>query len=592
MRRAAQQITEEDPRRSFASLERPLAHGAGFRYRPRPTPKDMRRRSKKLSLGGPARRLSKEDVAARKSSSLNTSTCSATSTLSSLTPVADAPYSSGEDSNEDLGAGCASPIWISKPVSSLSSGKAARAPSSPFLKIDPPGAENVSPQILRNTPKGQFSKTPGSCNSKRKSRTFSLGGCPRRVSTPNSAKRPRSSNLNTTQSGSLPESSEEYQIVNNSTGSQSSSTSSAATSNSVTITGKNKTGVNPMIDAAAKSIVPSRQGGKKINAFRAVFGSASTSSSESSARTTSQSNTTRSLTACASSYSRSWVQSDFKVGAALGQGKFGYVYSATALASRKKVALKILPKAQLRGSSAAMLQLRREVEIHSRLRHKNIIEFLGYFHDPKQVFIVLEKCSRGHLYSELRKRGALPESEAARFVSQIANALAYCHARSVIHRDLKPENILLDGEGKLKLADFGWAVHVPGRLDGTRTTLCGSPAYVSPEIVEGRPHGHWTDLWSLGVMVYEMVFASLPFEASSQDGIFQRIRAVDLPRHLLTKNDQVPDEEGTVMAPMATSSVAVKSLIRGLLQYRQKMRSTLESVLACEWIAGNNAMHE
>ena len=79
-----------------------------------------------------------------------------------------------------------------------------------------------------------------------------------------------------------------------------------------------------------------------------------------------------------------------------------------------------------------MLQLRREVEIHSRLAHENIVSFLGYFHDPKQVFIVLEKCTRGHLYGEICKRGPIDESRASTYTTQIARALRHCHARGVI----------------------------------------------------------------------------------------------------------------------------------------------------------------
>ena len=330
--------------------------------------------------------------------------------------------------------------------------------------------------------------------------------------------------------------------------------------------------------------------------------SASSSTTSSSAAATSTTSTTATkrqtlpratTSSAAAARTRPWAQSDFKVGPALGQGKFGYVYSATALASRKQVALKILPKAQLRGSTAAMLQLRREVQIHSRLpAHANIVSFLGYFHDPKQVFIVLEKCARGHLYGELCKRGALPAPRAASYTRQIARALRHCHARGVVHRDLKPENILVDSDGTLKLADFGWAVHVPGALDGTRTTLCGSPAYVSPEIVDRRPHGHWTDLWSLGVMVHEMVFASLPFEASSQEGMFARIRAVDLPAHLRDAGDAGDGSAGVggdqSMGLVPRASTGVKQLIRGLLQHRQKMRWPLDQVLSSAWVLAHS----
>lgn len=195
---------------------------------------------------------------------------------------------------------------------------------------------------------------------------------------------------------------------------------------------------------------------------------------------------------------RPWRQSDFKIGSALGRGKYGYVYSAVENESRRQIALKVLPKNQITaGGAAALLQLRREVQIHSRLQHPNVCELLGFFTDSKHAYMVLEKCDKGHLYSELCKKGKFENNVAVSWTKQLMLALKYIHDRHVIHRDVKPENLLVHGS-TLKLADFGWAVHVPGHHDEQRTTMCGSPAYCSPEIVDGRPHGRTTDLWSLG----------------------------------------------------------------------------------------------
>ncbi|VDN33394.1 unnamed protein product [Gongylonema pulchrum] len=93
---------------------------------------------------------------------------------------------------------------------------------------------------------------------------------------------------------------------------------------------------------------------------------------------------------------------------------------------------------------------------------------------------------------------------------QLTSALAYCHQKKVIHRDMKPENVLISANGDLKIADFGWSVHEPS---SKRSTVCGTPDYLPPEMISDREHDSKVDNWSLGVMLYEFLVGKPTFEA-------------------------------------------------------------------------------
>ncbi|GAB0495139.1 hypothetical protein MMPV_006437 [Pyropia vietnamensis] len=260
---------------------------------------------------------------------------------------------------------------------------------------------------------------------------------------------------------------------------------------------------------------------------------------------------------------RSWRLDDFDIGRPLGKGKFGNVYLAREKASRYIVALKVLYKAQLCKGNVEH-QLRREIEIQSHLRHPNILRLFGYFHDANRVFLILEYAARGELYKELhRQPGArFPEDRSATYIASLAHALAYCHSKSVIHRDLKPENLLLGLRGELKIADFGWSVHSPANR---RHTLCGTPDYLPPEMIEGREYDHTLDLWSLGVLTYEFLCGVPPFDCEELSDTYRQIRKVQVtyPPHL---SDDAVD------------------LIRRLLVKEGKARLPLAGVLRHPWI--------
>ena len=131
-----------------------------------------------------------------------------------------------------------------------------------------------------------------------------------------------------------------------------------------------------------------------------------------------------------------WTLESFKVGKSLGRGKFGNVYTALENRTQKIVALKVIFKKQI-DRHGILAQLKEEIEIQARLRHPGVLALYGYFHDEKRVYLVLELASGGELYKKLQQAKTLSEAQTARYVSQLARALRFCHEHKVIHRDIK-----------------------------------------------------------------------------------------------------------------------------------------------------------
>ena len=261
---------------------------------------------------------------------------------------------------------------------------------------------------------------------------------------------------------------------------------------------------------------------------------------------------------------KEWTLDDFDIGKPLGKGKFGSVYLAREKRSKYIVALKVLHKSQLCASHVEH-QLRREIEIQSHLRHPNILRLYGYFYDNTRVFLILEYAALGELYKELQRAKRFSERKSATYIASLARALIYCHKKHVIHRDIKPENLLVGIKGELKIADFGWSVHAP---NSRRQTLCGTLDYLPPEMVEGRDHDYAVDVWSLGVLAYEFLVGTPPFEAEGHSETYKRILRVYL---------QFP----------SYVSENAKDLIRSLLVKEPAQRLPLSRLLDHPWIKEN-----
>lgn len=227
-----------------------------------------------------------------------------------------------------------------------------------------------------------------------------------------------------------------------------------------------------------------------------------------------------------------WSARDFEMGAHLGRGKFGRVYLARERHSHYLVAMKVMFKEELRKGNVQR-QVLREIEIQSRLKHPNILRLLTWFHDESRIYLALEIASEGELFKHLRTapNHRFDEPRSAKYTYQVANALNYCHLNNVIHRDLKPENILLTSTDDLKLADFGWSAHTP---NNKRRTLCGTLDYLPPEMVDGKSYDDTVDQWCLGILCYEFLVGNPPFESTTSDGTYDKIRRLEIryPSHL------------------------------------------------------------
>jgi len=179
-----------------------------------------------------------------------------------------------------------------------------------------------------------------------------------------------------------------------------------------------------------------------------------------------------------------WTLTDFEVGKELGKGQFGHVFLAREKKSSFLCALKVLYKRQL-SRNALEYTLRREIEIQSHTRHRNILRLFGFFHSPRRIYLIIEYAAKGELFKRLKRLKRFSEHTTAKYIAQLASALHFLKTKHIIHRDMKPENILVDHRGELKICDFGWSVHAPA---DRRKTFCGTLDYLSPEMIEQRPH--------------------------------------------------------------------------------------------------------
>jgi eukaryotic-like serine/threonine-protein kinase len=233
------------------------------------------------------------------------------------------------------------------------------------------------------------------------------------------------------------------------------------------------------------------------------------------------------------------LKNRYKVTAPLGRGAMGLVYRATDQLTRQEVAVKVIAH-DMAVDVEMLARFRREGEALRQLRHRNIVAFVEMFEDQGQQVIVMEYVPGGNLYT-LIELGPLPAAESVRITLELSDALAQAHHIDIIHRDIKPQNVLLTPEGVPKLSDFGIA-----RLLGAATNLTqsgvmiGTPHYMSPEAWSGEPPDAQADVWSLGVMVYQMVSGRLPFAGETLPAVMNKI-LTDTPPDLRTLQPETPE---------------------------------------------------
>jgi serine/threonine protein kinase len=204
----------------------------------------------------------------------------------------------------------------------------------------------------------------------------------------------------------------------------------------------------------------------------------------------------------------------YRIDAQVARSGMATIYRATDLRDNRVVALKI-PHPDLEADPLLFDRFQREAEIGEKLSHPKIMRVFGG-DKRSRVYMVMEWCE-GRLLRQILAEGKIPQEHAIRIAIGVLEALEYIHANGIVHRDLKPENIMVDAEDNIKLIDFGIAGDTAARrlTYANFTATLGTPDYISPEQVKGKRGDPRSDIYSLGVILYEMLTGRLPFSGPS-----------------------------------------------------------------------------
>ncbi|KAL7701083.1 protein kinase A catalytic subunit [Lotmaria passim] len=213
-----------------------------------------------------------------------------------------------------------------------------------------------------------------------------------------------------------------------------------------------------------------------------------------------------------------WKLSDLEMRETVGTGTFGRVRLVMHKESGKYAALKILKKQEILRMKQVDHVLA-EASILQEVDHPFIVNMLRGFMDKNRLYILLEYVVGGELFSHLRKAGKFPNDVSKFYCAEVILAFEYLHSKTIVYRDLKPENILLDQDGNIKITDFGFAKRVTERT----FTLCGTPEYLAPEIIQSKGHNKAVDWWALGILLYEMLVGYPPFFDDSPMKTYEKI---------------------------------------------------------------------
>ena len=253
----------------------------------------------------------------------------------------------------------------------------------------------------------------------------------------------------------------------------------------------------------------------------------------------------------------------------LGTGAYGRVYLVSHNETKEEYALKVIEKKKLLSMYGNCDIIHNEIKIHSKLEHANIIRLYSVKETPKEINIIMEYAKNGNLYQLIsRNKSGFSEQKAFRYFIQVVNAVYFLHENQIIHRDIKPENLLISENGTIKLCDFGWAKQLTLK---NRSSYCGTVEYMAPEIIESENYDYSVDIWSLGILLYELLMGHSPFKDKTIKNTIVNIKLHDLKFDKEISHD-------------------CKDLINKLLEVNKEKRFNIKDILTHNFVKKNESL--
>src|SRR5438105_3019819 len=274
----------------------------------------------------------------------------------------------------------------------------------------------------------------------------------------------------------------------------------------------------------------------------------------------------------------------YRLEARIGAGGMSTVYRALDETLQRPVAIKLLNR-EVAHDSDQLERFRREARAVAQLSHPHVVGVIDAGEDENRPYIVFE-CIEGETLKErIRRLGRLPVAEAVAYAIEIARALGAAHARHIVHRDVKPQNVLIDEEGSAKVTDFGIARTLDEEGLTADGRVLGTTDYVSPEQALGQPVTGQSDLYSLGIVLYEMLAGEVPFNGESQVAVAMK--------HV---REELPDVQGKRPEISAALAAVIETATAKHLENRYaddaELIADLEDVLAIETARAGTATGE
>ena len=229
----------------------------------------------------------------------------------------------------------------------------------------------------------------------------------------------------------------------------------------------------------------------------------------------------------------------------LGKGGMGKVYKVFDTEIKEKVALKLL-KPEVAADSETIERFRNELKFARKIRQANVCQMFDLARDEGSYYITMEYVQGEDLKRLIRKMGRLSAGQAVSIGKQVCAGLAEAHRLGVVHRDLKPQNIMVDEDGNARIMDFGIARSVKAKAITGVGVMIGTPEYMSPEQVEGKEADQRSDIYSLGIVLYEMVTGRVPFEGDTPFTIGIKHKS-EMPKNPRELNAQIPEDLGRLI---------------------------------------------